>query len=212
MFPYRYWPMVMLVCVFLFRESILRHVHRGAREYETSNNGVTKIAWRQDKKNSSSLWSDIKISATESRILTTSPYLFQCAKPPKDIRYLLRDNRIRSAMEDLYQLKHFDQDTLFDMVLMLEHFMKIHFNIVIGAYDSVMYMQVMKDTTSAIMEYFDILIYNTPKASTTLNIPDITLFIDRYRVFIQTILYQYIRVIKHKYRNECEHLIAFELL
>lgn len=144
-----------------------------------------------------------------NKIVNTSPHTYRHLKAPKKIIYIYRHPHIVQLLEDMYVFRIYQSEILADMVILLEHFLKLHYNVMLGVYDVQLNIQVIIDLRNAITQLFNDFVFNLPQVSTVLMIPNIDTYVEKRQTHLENILNKLIRVMANKYPDTSERIIAF---
>jgi hypothetical protein len=130
-------------------------------------------------------------------------------KGPKTIKYIFLNPRVKSIMEQLYFMRHYQEDLLANIIIYVETFFRLHYNVIIGKYDACRYIPIIKDIQIEILELFGHITFNVPKHSSIIDIPDIDKHIHKKQKELHAITTRYITVLKHKFKNCADIMFAF---
>lgn len=143
------------------------------------------------------------------KVVNSSPHTFRQTKAPKRLVYIHRHPNLVYVMEDMYVFRNYQSEILADMLILLEHFCKVHYNVMLGKYDVSTNVQVLIDMKHAIVRLFDDFIFNLPSISTVLYIQDIDQYVEERKTHVHGVLNRFLQILRNKYPNESEGLLAF---
>lgn len=125
--------------------------------------------------------------------------LFFVHKPPRELKYIMMDSEL---VEVLYQLRFlyvYDKETLLQIAILLEIFLKTHFNIMLGKYNAPLFQQPMFDLAKEILNAMYSLYFSLPTISTVHDLGNVHDYIYERITRIQAITTKYIQIIHNKH-------------
>jgi hypothetical protein len=163
-------------------------------EHKTQNNDIDSFIHKMEEM--------IIQHDTQDMIVNT---VYKIHKPLKDLRYI---KTLREMQESLYNLRFllvYDKEDFIDFVVMIEYFLKIHFNVMIGKYDVQTYYAILKDIRKEILNALHSSFFDIPQYSTTFDSPNLIKDMQLELKRIQAITYRYMKVLSNKYRKQLYH-------
>jgi hypothetical protein len=139
---------------------------------------------------------------TQDMIVNT---VYQINKPLKDLRYIKTLKEIQECLYNIRFLLIYDKEDFIDFVVLIEYFLKIHFNVMIGKYDVQTYFAILKDIRKEILNALHSSFFNIPQYSTTFDSPNLVKDMQLELKHIQAITFRYMKVLTHKYRKQLHH-------
>ena len=171
-------------------------------------NGVRWISRTPDPK-SETIWTYYKELINNAQVFHHD-VLFVCQKAPRTIKYILKDPLLTSVMEDMYKFKMYQTHILKDILILLERFLRIHYNVMLGTYPVETQWRVLVDIQKTVDKLFEEMVFNVPEVSTVHNIMDIDAYISQREAVVKAVLLRYLRVVANKYMESIGHLVAFD--
>jgi hypothetical protein len=129
-------------------------------------------------------------------------------KGPTTLKYILMQKDMKGIMEDLAFILKFHPDILINVLILLENFFKIHYNVMIHKYDACSYIPVLIDIESEVLNTLSMFVFNLPNMSTTIDIENIDSFMEVKIRDIQSLTQKYMTILKHKFK--CHHKFDFK--
>jgi len=139
---------------------------------------------------------------TQEMIVNT---VYKIHKPLKDLRYIKSSKEMQESLYSMRFLLTYDKEDFIDLVVLIEYFFKIHFNVMIGKYDVHTYYAILKDLRKEILNAMHSSFFDIPQYSTTFDSPDLIKQLQTATKRVQAITYRYLKVLSHKYRNQLFH-------
>ena len=140
-------------------------------------------------------------------------------KGTSSLKYILMHEGMKSIIEDLDFILKFNPDIIIDIIILLEYFYKIHYNVMIEKYDACSYIPILQDIRNEVVNTFSTFVFNLPDISTTIDIPDIDSFMNTKLREIQSLLQKQLSIIKNKFGcsykfefNEYDHAMDKHML
>lgn len=125
---------------------------------------------------------------------------YKVHKPLNDLYHVKKNIEVKETIHRLKFLKIYDNEQYIDIVVLLEYFFKIHFNVMIGKYDYKTNMDVMIDIKNEILNSLYSSFYNIPKISKTVDVD-----VEKELMFsimkLQAVMTKYIRIAKRKFEK-----------
>ena len=131
--------------------------------------------------------------------------VYKVHKPLKDLRYIKSLKEMQDTLYDIRFLLIYDKEDFIDLVVLIEYFLKIHFNVMIGKYDVQTYYAILKDIRKEILNAIHSSFFDIPQYSTTFDSPDLNKQMKVATKRMQAITYRYLKVLSHKYRKQLFH-------
>ena len=129
-------------------------------------------------------------------------------KPPRKLRYIKKDDKISDIVVKLERIRVYDNVSYLTFVVLMENFLKIHFNIMLGKYDIKFYGQSLLDVRTEIMNTLYGIYFNIPRFSTIIDIDNIESYVYDIIILTQAVLYKYTKTLKHKASKHSESFQA----
>ncbi len=127
--------------------------------------------------------------------------VYRVHKPLKDLRYIKSSNEIRDVLYSLRYFLIYDKEDFIDIVIMIEYFLKMHFNVMIGKYDVETYGAILNDIRKEMLNAMYSSFFNIPQYSTTYSSSNLLTETKIQIKKIQAITYKYMKILAHKYQN-----------
>lgn len=182
----------LFIAIFIF--IIFTLVAMNKEENKTQNNDIDNFIHKMEEM--------VIKHDTQAMIVNT---VYKIHKPLKDLRFI---KTLREMQECLYNLRFlliYDKEDFIDLVVMIEYFLKIHFNIMIGKYDVQTYYAILKDIRKEILNELHSSFFDVPQYSTTFDSPDLIKDMKLELKRIQAITHRYMKVLSNKYRKQLRH-------
>jgi hypothetical protein len=125
---------------------------------------------------------------------------YKVHKPLKDLYHVKKNKEVKETIYKLNFLKIYDNEQYIDVVVLLEYFFKIHFNVMIVKYDYHTNMDVLTDVKNEIINSLYTSYYNIPKISKTVDV-DVDKELRQCIIKLQSIMTKYMRIAKHKFEK-----------
>lgn len=154
---------------------------------------------------SSDIWRNIDNMIKDYTFVDNN--IFSIHKAPKSIKFIKTNKDISNIIEQLEFLKIYQKDTYLKIIIYLEYFLKLHYNVMIDKYDPCLYYPIMKDIRKEILNLMNSLYFSLPIKSNILDIKNIDEYINKYIIEIQAITTNYMSILKNKYKNKCENIL-----
>lgn len=169
--------------------------------------GMWYIKNNKSKPGSSSnaLWKKLN-EMTKDKIIF-SKNTVNIYKGTSSLKYILMHDNMTAIIEDLDFILKFNPDIILDIIILLEYFYKIHYNIMIEKYDACSYIPILQDIRNEVINIFSSFVFNLPDVSTTINIDDIDTFMNTKLKEIQSLLEKQLMIVKHKF--DCNYKFDF---
>ncbi len=121
-------------------------------------------------------------------------------KPLKDIYHIKKNNVFKEVVFRLKFLQIYDQQHYFDIVVMMEYFLKIHFNTMIGKYDHQTNYKILEDIREEIINTLYSCYFNIPRYSRTFDSPNLDNDLKYSIRMFQSITYKLLKIVRNKYK------------
>lgn len=133
--------------------------------------------------------------------------IYPLHKAPKDLKYLRKDEQISTIIYNLRSLLIYDKYSYLNVVVLLEYFLKIHFNVLLGKYDPSLYEQILKDTCAEVVNTLTAMTINIPTISTVVEVPKtfgvpndhFEAYIAKNVLLLHAILKDNLKILRRKY-------------
>ena len=163
---------------------------------------------QRDVKRPVGVWSKYEELITNRFVTNSKSY--HVYKAPNQLKYIYIHANIRSILEELDFLLRFQPELLIDLIIMMEKFLQIHYNVMIEKYDACAYIPVLLDIEKDIINMFNGYVFNLPDKSTTLDIPDLDRYMQSQSKQIHAFTSRMITIAKKKYNPKCNYTFAFD--
>lgn len=158
---------------------------------------------------SEKFWEKIRINLKGYELVNNQVFLVH--KSPETLKYLFFHPQVVDTLEDLKFMLIYEKDMYLRLVIYLEWFLKVQYNIMIEKYDACSFYPILRDLRREIMNILASLVFNIKPYSNILDIPNIIEFTQLRTHNIQTITWRYINIIKNKYKHKCSHIMEDEV-
>jgi hypothetical protein len=139
---------------------------------------------------------------TQEMIVNT---VYKIYKPLKDLRYIKTSKEMQQSLYNMRFLLIYDKEDFIDLIVLIEYFLKIHFNVMIGKYDVKTYYAILKDLRKEILNAMHSSFFDIPQYSTTFDNPDLIKELQHALKMVQATTYKYMKVLSHKYQKQLFH-------
>lgn len=140
-------------------------------------------------------------------------------KGTSSLKYIFMHEDMKYILEDLDFILKFNPDIIIDIIILLEYFYKIHYNVMIEKYDACSYIPILQDIRNEVINIFSTFVFNLPDVSTTIDIPNIDEFMNTKLIEIKSLLQKQFIIIKNKFGcnykfefNEYDHTMDKNML
>lgn len=125
-------------------------------------------------------------------------------KAPKNLKYIYQNPDIVQVLYKLRFLIVYDKYALLQLVVLLEHFLKIHYNVILGYYEPVSYFDILKDARRNILNLMQSAHFQLPDVSKVYVSPTDNIEEDMRQSILQlqSLTYQLVKVVHKKYRKQ----------
>lgn len=125
-------------------------------------------------------------------------------KAPQKLVYIHQNTDMVNVIYNLRFLLTYDKFSLLHLVIMLEHFMKIHYNIMIGKYDPNTYIDILNDIRRNVLNQVQSNHFQIPDVSRVYESKsgDIAKDVNNSALQLQSIIYKLIKVVHKKYKKQ----------
>lgn len=125
--------------------------------------------------------------------------IYKVYKGGHKLSYIVKTPTLRHLLEDLSFLMTYHIDVYLDIVIYVEQFLRIHFNVLIGKYDISTHYDIIRDIRQQILYLMSTCVFNLPNTSTIYDIqPNVDEFMVSKTRDMNAILSKYVTVLKHK--------------
>ena len=159
-------------------------IHMGQKEGKTKHLQLDKFIDDTEKA--------ILQHDTQEMVIDT---VYSIHKPLKNLRFIKKNKEAQEIIYDLRFLKYYEKEDYIDIVIYLEYFLKIHFNLMIGKYDMETHFSILQDIRAEILNALFSCYHNIPKYSKTFDSPNLD---DDLKFCIrrtQALTYRYMKII-----------------
>lgn len=140
--------------------------------------------------------------STPEMVLET---VYKVHKPLKSLRFIKNNIEAIQLVYFLRFLMIYDREGYLDFIILLEYFLKFHFNIMIGKYDVESNFVVLKDIRHEMLNLLQTCTYNIPNISKVFDGRNLD---ERIRIAgfkLQALTYRYVKIIYKKYHDVLDH-------
>lgn len=127
-------------------------------------------------------------------------HVYVIHKPLKDLYHIKKNNVFKDVMYKLRFLQIYEKQQYFDIVVMAEYFLKIHFNMMIGKYDYQTYFVIMQDIRQEMINSLYSCYFNIPKYSKTFDSQNLERDLKWCIHQLQSITFKLTKIIRNKYQ------------
>lgn len=128
--------------------------------------------------------------------------VFYIHKSPRNIKFIKKHELIRQILYDLKFLNIYDKGLYHRIFTVTEHFLKIHYKVMIGKYEFDLYYPMLVDSRHEIMNVMKSIYFNIPSISTILYIKDLDAYVEERIRKMQSITYKLLKLLCNKYKRE----------
>lgn len=121
-------------------------------------------------------------------------------KPLKDIYHIKKNNLIKDILYRLKFLQIYEDQQYLDIVVMIEYFLKIHFNVMIDKYDYITYYNILEDIRDEILNALYSCYFNIPKYSKTYDSINLEADLKQSIYRLQSITMKLLKIVRNKYQ------------
>lgn len=138
----------------------------------------------------------------------TNNTVFLVHRSTRNLKYIRKQYHIALFIKDLDFLKIYQKEAYHKLVIYLEHFLKIHFNMMIDKYDTESFLPMLKDIRLIVLNIMSSLTYSLPYISTIIDTGGKTMddYIALKTQDIDAIMYNYIKIAAHKNSTSRKHI------
>jgi hypothetical protein len=127
-------------------------------------------------------------------------HIYVIHKPLKDLYYIRKNVVIKNMIYKLKFLQIYEQQQYLDIVVMIEYFLKIHFNVMIEKYDHQTYYAILGDIRDEVLNSLYACYYNVPRYSKTYDSPNLEGELKQAIYIFQSITFKLLKVLRNKYQ------------
>lgn len=160
----------------------------------------SRITERTHRKQQDIIWDYYKTLVKDKPVVNDTVYTV--SKGSKTLKYVMMNATCMSFLERMYFLRHYNPSLLADVIIFLEHFFKIHYNVLIGKYDACTNISILKDIQKELLNLMNQVVFNIPKTSLIVDIKDMDAYMHTQQRILHALTNKYMQVLKHKH-NEC---------
>ena len=143
------------------------------------------------------------ISHTTPQMLLETVY--KVHKPLKSLRFIKNNKEATLLVYYLRFLMIYDKEGYLDIIVYLEWFLKVHFNIMIEKYDVETNFVILKDIRREILNALQASWYNIPNVSKVFDSKDLDKRMKNAVVKVQALTYRYVKIVYKKYHDILHH-------
>lgn len=160
---------------------------------------------KHHKQTSDKFWKTVSKQLQDYEIVNDQVFLVH--KPPETLKYLFFHPQVVDTLEDLKFMLIYEKDLFLRLIIYIEWFMKVQYNIMIEKYNACSFYPILRDLRREIMNILASLVFNMKPYSNILDIPNMIEFTQLRTRNIQTITWRYMTIVKHKYNHTCSHVM-----
>lgn len=127
--------------------------------------------------------------------------IFHVHKTPRNLKFIKRHSEFMHVIHDLRFLNIYDRALYNKLISYIEYFLKIHYKIMIGKYEVELYLGMLKDIRSEILNIMKSIYFNIPNVSTILYIDNLDDYVEKRIKTVQALTYKLMKVIGRKYQK-----------
>lgn len=131
--------------------------------------------------------------------------VYKIHKPLKSLRFIKNDKEATQLIYYLRFLIIYDKEGYLDIIVFLEYFLKIHFNIMIEKYDVETNFIILKDIRREILNALQASCYNIPNVSKVFDSKNLDERMKKVIIKVQALTYRYVKIIYKKYHKILLH-------
>jgi hypothetical protein len=161
---------------------------------------------KQDDKDTSVYFDDLQKKIDLQFVIQN---LYGIHKYNGKLKHVRRHKEIVKFIKNINLINIYDPPTFQKVVVLLEYYLKIHFYIMIGKYESSLYLPVLSDIHLEILNTLSQSIFIMPRVSRVLDIENIDVYMENRTKDIDSILQNFQQMIHNKYcqKGECDHIV-----
>lgn len=162
-----------------------------------TNANITAKSQQSDSK----IWTYYSTLVQGKQVLA-SHNIYNYQDPPVSLDYVQRDRGLKSIFDKLYVLRVFEEHLIGEILILAEHFLRVHYKVLLGKYDPKLYIQTLEDCVHQIDILFGRFIYNVPNVSSLFDIPNLDTYVEKEHDACMRILHRYVQIVRNKYKLE----------
>lgn len=148
------------------------------------------------------LESDVIHQTTPEMMLDT---VYDVHKPLKNINQIKANEEVCQIVYDLRFLLIYDKENFLDIITLLEHFLRLHFNLMLYKANPLAYTQILQDLRTEILNMLHSCHYNIPSRSKFVDSNSLIDDMQQSILHLMAIMTKYIRIVFKKYRKQLAH-------
>lgn len=148
------------------------------------------------------LETDVLHHTTPEMIVET---VYTIHKPLKSINHIKASEEVCQILYDLRYLLIYDKENFLDIVILLEHFFRMHFNVMLYKANPLTYTQILQDLRTEILNMLHSCHYNIPSHSLLVDSVSLVNDMQQSILHLMAIMTKYIRIVFKKYRKQLAH-------
>lgn len=148
------------------------------------------------------LESDIMHHTTPEMMLET---VYNVHEPLKNINHIKANEEVCQILYDLRFLLTYDRENFLDIVVLLEHFFKLHFNLMLYKANPLTYTQILQDLKTEILNMLHSCHYNIPTQSMIFYNKNLLNEMQNSTLHLLAIMSRYVHIVFKKYRKQLGH-------
>ena len=170
---------------------------------------IFAVYWSQHKNKEKAKQTDIDmvIDSFEKDLPIFQPEIdnhnvYKIHKPPSTLKYIKKNDYVKKMLFDLRPMLIFDKTSFVNLIVYMEYFLKYHYFIIVGYYDSYDYLPILKDIRKEILNFSKSFVFNSPDLA----------ILEMVHNNLQAFTFRYLQIIKHKYnsRNKYDYDPPYE--
>lgn len=144
--------------------------------------------------------------ATHNTQAMVLEHVYKIHKPLQSLSFIKDNDEASEIVYELRFMNAYDEQSYIDMIVWIEYFLKIHYNIMIGKYDTVSYVSILKDIRYELLNTLQTTHFNIPNLSTMFDAKNLDDNLKQAILRIQAMTYRYLNIIFNKYRKSLHHV------
>jgi len=143
----------------------------------------------------------------KNKHVLSSRNIYKYQYPPKSLQYIERNITVKSVFEKLYPIRVFDEHLIGEIIILVEHFLRTHYKVVIGKYDPQLFIQHLEDIAEEVDVLFQRFVYNIPNVSSLFDIEDLDMYVHEQHKIMMNLLQRHIRIVRNKYHLSTNRVV-----
>jgi hypothetical protein len=148
------------------------------------------------------LESDIMHHTTPEMMLET---VYSVHEPLKNINHIKANEEVCQILYNLRFLLIYDRENFLDIIVLLEQFFKLHFNLMLYKANPLAHTQILQDLRTEILNMLHSCHYNIPTHSVLVERNSLTNDMQQSILHLMAIMSRYVNIVFKKYRKQLAH-------